>query len=266
MKEGKVCLSVNGRTSIIEDHLTLVVFSLFSYLSPGKGILEWIRRARPFSPGVGPLEFGADAQVSLELWPGTKEHGIPDIVMSCRAGEQTQALVIEAKYGAGKSQWGDDPDARGVGGDDNSDQLARYWHAMRRDAFSWVADWPRGLPVESQNVIYLTPDFLPPREELHESQNKAADMRLYWLSWRDAWAVVEDYPAPNETEKVILKNLKELFEGLGLAEFRRFSQSKENVVIDAMAVWRFQAGWDLSQIDLTQAVGPARWRFVGEEG
>lgn len=265
MGESRVSLSVNGKGSIIEDHLTLVVFSLFSYLRPDNGILAWVRRARPFSPGAGSLEFGADVRVSLELWPGTSDHGIPDIVMVCRSAGKTQAFVIEAKYGAGKSQWGEDSAEQQKANEDNRDQLARYWNAMRKDAFSWVADWPRGLPAQSQSVVYLTPDFLMPRAELLASQQKAPEMRLYWLSWRDAWSVVEEYAEPNETEGLVLRDLKNLFERLDMAEFRRFSQPLAADLVDTIAVWRLGPSWDLGKIGQSILVSPMRWRFCSEE-
>ena len=171
----------------MEDILTSNVFGLLRYVSPELGLFRFLGEATTCE-GDRRLDRLRDEcavqrdSVAYEfwpLWPG--RNGAAgcelDVVIHVPCDRGSSYLIgIEAKYRSGKSSEGDER-ARGP-----TDQLAREWHALAREAKNCQAQ-----PV----LIYLTADVSCPHDQLKASiadcrKDAAglADPLITWLSWR----------------------------------------------------------------------------------
>jgi hypothetical protein len=77
------------------------------------------------------LHFGPAAHAKVLYWPRTVRHGEPDALVMVTDGDDSHAIVLEAKYDAQKSNW-DSTDPQDV------DQLARYWKALNASDIAGV--------------------------------------------------------------------------------------------------------------------------------
>lgn len=205
---------LRGKLTTTEDVLTSCVVGLLAESPREHGLLAWLERARPYAALAAPLRFGPDATFQVVYWPQTTEHGEPDVLVEVLDGRRTHAILIEAKYGAPKSDWVDLED-----GDQRRDQLARYWSALRRGDLACMG--VERLGRCEQTVIYVTAHGSPPMSELSGSIEAARDpsLRLAWLSWRDAWSVAA---AGMHAGRAAFagRSLCALLEHLGLTQFR----------------------------------------------
>ena len=94
------------------------------------------------------------------------------------------------------------------------------------------------LTRAEKTVVYVTEYSTPPVEELQESIDKSGGkIRLAWLSWRDAWDLVEPFSMSGEP---VTAWLLALLEYLGLTQFRGFLSASEPAVADLL--WYFGRG------------------------
>lgn len=222
---------LKGKMPVIEDVVTSCVVGMLDKMPREYGLLAWLERARPRGAMQEALHFGPAAHAKVLYWPRTTHHGEPDVFVMVEDGDVAHAIVLEAKYGAPKSDWETihPEDLRG-------DQLVRYWKALR------VLDMPGVskdlLERAEKAVVYVTQHGTPPIEELQESIDKSGgEIRLAWLSWRDAWDLAEPF---RTSEEPATAWLLALLEHLGLTQFRGFGSASEPVVADPL--WHFDRG------------------------
>ena len=106
-------------------------------------------------------------------------------------------------------------------------------------------------------VVYVTQHSTPPVEELQESIDKSGrEIRLAWLSWRDAWDLAEPFRMSGELATAWLLAL---LEHLGLTQFRGFDSASEPAVADPL--WYFdRGGFDsVAKIGVEQEL---LWRYA----
>jgi hypothetical protein len=182
-----------GKGPVTEDFLTSCLGDVFAWW-PGEGLLRGIaaraERAAPspVAPATG-LPLPAYDGLKVDLWPSWSPDGIPDLVVDLLQGTATVTrLVIEAKFGAGKS--GTDAPGEGLAGTKepmgsdpasrllSKDQLARYYRYAVRTC-------------PEVRVLYLTHHACAPRGDLEASlkamrrEHPNEDPALFWCSWRD---------------------------------------------------------------------------------
>jgi hypothetical protein len=216
---------------VTEDMVTSCVLGMLDNMPREYGVLAWLERARPHGAMHEALHFGPAAHAKVLFWPRTTSHGEPDVFVMVEDGAVAHAIVLEAKYGAPKSDW-DEIDPQDL----CCDQLVRYWEALR------LLDMPGVskdlLKRAEKTVVYVTQHGTPPVEELQESIDKSgSQIRLAWLSWRDAWDLAEPFRMSAKPEAAWLLAL---LEHLGLTQFRGFDSARESVVADPL--WSFDRG------------------------
>jgi hypothetical protein len=245
---------LKGKVSVTEDLLTSCVVGALATMPRQYGLLAWLEKARPYGAMRQPLNFGTEPapRVDVIYWPQTANHGEPDVFVMVEDGPVTHAIVLEAKYGASKSDW-DTVDAEDL----RRDQLVRYWEALRAlDLPEVSADRIRGA---EKTVVFVTPHGAPPAEELQESVRRRGEIRLAWLSWRDAWDVAEPFRTSTEAPNGWLLTLLEY---LGLTQFRGFGLAHDPTV--EFSAWHFDRGGFAAAADV--AVSLERpWQYSIQE-
>lgn len=224
---------LKGKMPVTEDVVTSCVVGMLDNMPREYGLLAWLERARPRGAMHEALHFGPAAHAKVLYWPRTTSHGEPDVFVMVEGGAVDHAIVLEAKYGAQKSDWDeiDEQDLRG-------DQLVRYWEALRRNALDMPGLSKDLLARAEKTVVYVTHHGTPPVENLQESVDKCGgEIRLAWLSWRDAWDLAEPFRMSREPATAWLLAL---LEHLGLTQFRGFSSATEPAVTDRL--WCFDRG------------------------
>lgn len=223
---------LKGKVPAKEDVLTSCVVGMLDNMPRECGLLAWLERARPYGAMRETLHFSPAAHANVLYRPRTANHGCPDVLVMVTdedEGDASHAIVLEAKYGALKANW-DSIDPQDV------DQLSRYWKALNA---ADMPDVPEAfLTRAKKTVVYVTEHSTPPVEELKESIDKSGGkIRLAWLSWRDAWHLVEPHSMSREPVTVWLLALLEY---LGLTQFRGFLSASEPAVTDLL--WYFDRG------------------------
>ena len=242
---------LKGKLSVTEDVLTSCVVGMLEKLPCEYGLLKWLERARPLGAMREALHFGPAAHAKVWFWPRTANHGEPDVFVMVEDGTIAHAIVLEAKYGAQKSNW-DLIDAQ----DRRRDQLVRYWEALRLLDMPGVSE--DLLERAEKTVVYVTQHGTPPVEELQESLKSVDEIRLAWLSWRDAWDLAERFRTSGEPATAWLLTF---LEHLGLMQFRGFD-FKTDPIVEA-PLWYFDRGG----FDAVARIGVAPellWRYAGE--
>ena len=236
---------LKGKVPVTEDVVTSCVVGLLDKMGREYGLLAWLERARPRGAMHETLHFGPAAHAKVLYWPQTA-----DVFVMVEDGAVAHAIVLEAKYGAQKSDW-DTIDAQDL----RRDQLVRYWEALRALDMPGVSkDW---LARAEKIVVYVTQHSTPPVEELQESIDKSGrEIRLAWLSWRDAWDLAEPFRMSGELATAWLLAL---LEHLGLTQFRGFDSASEPAVADPL--WYFdRGGFDsVAKIGVEQEL---LWRYA----
>lgn len=237
----------------MEDLLTSMVFGLLGYLPPAEGLLPFLQHATTLD-GYFPLkDLPGETEVPTDkwcFWPWLHEEGVvkgcePDVLLRVeRPSGDSFLVLVEAKYLSGKSST------------DEDDQLAREWHNLVRKAEQENAN-----PV----LIYLTADVGPPRAEIEESIRVAIDKRfeknplICWLSWRHITRLTPKAgdDIPQDCKHLILQDLNDLMDRLGLYFFRGFESLKDDHILTSNH-WSFQPrfAWGTQCSPLT-----IDWRF-----
>jgi hypothetical protein len=243
---------LKGKVPVKEDVVTSCVVGMLDKMPREYGLLAWLERARPRGAMHETLHFGPAAHAQVLYWPRTADHGEPDVFVMVEDGAVAHAIVLEAKYGAQKSDW-DEIDPQDLRGD----QLVRYWEALRLLDMPGV---PKGLLARAEKtVVYVTEDSTPPVEELQESIDKSGGgIRLAWLSWCDAWDLAEPFMMSVEPATAWLLAL---LEHLGLMQFRGFRSASESAVTDPL--WYFDRGgfYAVAKVGVEQEL---LWRYTCE--
>jgi hypothetical protein len=242
-----------------EDPLTSTVWGLLELL-PTRVLGDWLRTARPWGAMREPLELSPDAAVELRFWPRTRRHGEPDLLLLATADGRVDAVVIEAKYGAGKSQWHGPEALEEEAMDPKHDQLVRYWSALFAADFVGV-DAAR-LRGARRTVVFLTADPSPPRAELDESVRLHPSIRLAWLAWADLDGVLARAAPQGRAERRVVEALRALLAHLGLTSFAGFRQPAMAAPVDDARLWRLRPGPFVGAMDRTVRALPG-WRFEG---
>lgn len=177
-----------------EDALTGMLADILDWFDADVLLRKLLGDAEHWDPSGGERPRGvalpAWTRYSVETWPSWS-HGEPDMVVRLWSeSDQVNTVVIEAKFGAGKSN--QDLDSNDVSDSRNAldartarDQLAKYY----LDA--------RAMGAGDVRVVYLTEHALPPHDELKKSLDEIrkyepAASPLYWLGWRDVEGALED--------------------------------------------------------------------------
>lgn len=227
---------LRNKYALSEDQLTSTVWGLLELL-PSHVTLDWIACARPWGAMSESLRFDPHARTELFYWPPTRAHGEPDLLLLVEDGERVDAVLVEAKHGAGKSQWDALEEELAPR---KHDQLVRYWSALREQDFAGI-DRAR-LGRARCTVVYLTPHVGPPRAELDESVHIDPSIRLAWLSWRDLHSVLAAANPSERTEERAIGALRALLSHLGLSTFAGFRGPSIAVLVDPSRCWRWDGG------------------------
>lgn len=223
-----------------EDMLTSDVFGALELLGD-TWLREWLKDSVGFSlrgpsgrlesslppPGTAPL---------LVFWPNlaSPKPGVPSCEPDVLVFWGDLALIIEVKYGAGKSGSGI-KEAESSTGERSPllvDQLGRQWCAGQALTHGKLlrSGWPRPRKAE---VLFVTQDFAAPLEDIQESLESArgmvpagqsGDLRFYWTSCRKLFDVIEAARLKNlpRHESVLLSRLFALLQYKGLVGFKGF--------------------------------------------
>lgn len=230
-----------------EDLLTSLVFGLLPHRSGA--LAGFLARARTLKGDV-PLA-RADIQFAApQVWPRTVGFGEPDVVIRGRAGDRPITVVVEAKLGAGKTQWGAGADGERGG---RRDQLARYWSAWKAEALG-----PR-TPGEECVVVYLTAHLTPPLDDLRESVDASPDdATITWLSWGDLIGVLGS-PAGPPIVDVVASHLLTILDSWGFGPFSGFSSLATQEPV-GRRVWWFDVG-GFNGLAAPEVEANAGWKF-----
>lgn len=219
---------VLARSTNSEDALTERVFGLLRYLPATEVVSRLMAYARwKLGPPAG--TFDDVRSMSVHFWPRSKGHGIPDVLLLFESAGRGWAVIVECKYGAGKSQWGEalaEEEALVTAeGEERADQLARYWRALRSGALEACPESAL-VPEASTAVLYLTDDLAPPADEIRESAHAAPTMRLGWLSWGDVLRIALECCAVESIgpSAAVAHDLAEYLAQLGVVSFSGFSR------------------------------------------
>jgi hypothetical protein len=211
----------------LEDLLTSNVFGLLRYLPLREGLLALLERARPVRVGEARLTVPSEpgwvdmsdvTEAELAFWPSFKKHGKPDLLIRLRAaGRVCHLVLIEAKLFSPKSGSAREEDGdRAEEHQPDPDQLVRYWQGLRLQ--------PEVVDGANCSLVYLTSHGTPPLAELLASAGRQPDMRLAWLSWRDAWHVAHQLQLA--TGSLPAEDLAALLAHKGFREFAGFNAGK----------------------------------------
>lgn len=182
--------ALRGKIPITEDLLTAALFDALEATTDSTVLGRLLGLAETISGGR--LELPAWKFYKIKLWSQTPA-GEPDVVLDLLQGARPVArVVVEVKFGAGKSGEGELEEEPGRG-----DQLARYAVAVAKEG---------AAPVF---VIYLTEHACLPNEELEVSLREIARSPqapkikgLAWLSWRDVEHVLSAQAPGSPLERV----------------------------------------------------------------
>jgi len=254
-----VAAALHGKSILSEDALTSTVLGLLSYLPPHRGILGWLRKARPWHANVAPLRFPVDSKVSVAYWPNTSSWGIPDALIVAESQGGVHAILMEAKFESLKSQWEETKEPEAVPGD----QLARYWEALADGSF--LAPFlPLNSRCHARSLIYVTADHTPPKAELRESLERSRDPKmadnLYWLSWRNAWELAQIPGEASSPESRVIVDLGAYLDALELTPYRGFAIEGFMRPVGP-ARWTFSPKVDFRRASRRGEVHDGRWRF-----
>ena len=239
---------VRRKASFTEDVLTSVVFGLLEHHHGA--LISFLERARTLDGRV-PLR-GIEGQLgSPEFWPRTAEFGEPDVIIRGRLDHSPMTVIVEAKLGAGKSQWALPVDRSE--GDVPSDQLARYWAAWKSETFG-----PLGVG-ERCVIVYLTGHMSPPVEDLEESTAAAPDATMTWLSWGDLVPVLDNV-SETGVFRAVAEDLLAILRSWGFGPFSGFSSLKGSEQVD-IGTWSFDAGGFAECATPTVEENGPRWIF-----
>jgi hypothetical protein len=244
----------NGKFALSEDQLTSTVVGYLELLADGV-FLGWLRNALPISEHA-PLDFSESASLKTVLWPRTKGHGEPDMLVLIDDENKQHALIVEAKYGAGKSQWQSCLEHELGEKSSYYDQLARYDHALSTGDF---LDVPIAAPRENHSVVYLTSDAAPPLDELRESLRHGPGCRLYWLSWHALAEQLQGVATSDATQIKVAASLSRLLGILGFGAFTGFGE-KVTRPVEATSWSFYRAFFGLDATDTVDR--ELTWRFV----
>ncbi|GAF73101.1 unnamed protein product [marine sediment metagenome] len=212
MIHGKLTREEEG----LEDLLTSNTFGLMKYLPPKAVLLPFLSLAKdPLRKhSLASWLQGAIKIERLLFWPTLTHTDCfscePDVAIVFLHDDGTKTWVlIEAKYRSGKSS------EAIVGIEKPNDQLAREFDNLKNIS--------QHKGIMHYALVYLTTDYICPKNELEESANEYKQKRdsspnLYWLSWRMLYDVLElsDY-----SENSIIEDLKNFMLNLNLTMFRR---------------------------------------------
>jgi hypothetical protein len=207
----------------LEDLLTSNVFGLLRYLPLREGLLAFLERVRPIRDGEdrlivpsepGWIDVSSITEAGLTFWPSFKKHGQPDLLIRLRAaGHIRHMVLIEAKLFSGTSgSAGEEDGDQAEEQKPDPDQLVRYWQGLRLQ--------PEAVEGASCSLVYLTSHRTPPLAELLASSGRQPDMRLAWLSWRDAWHVAHQHQLATGSQPAV--DLAALLAHKGFKEFIGF--------------------------------------------
>jgi hypothetical protein len=234
----------------MEDLLTSSVFGLMKYVPLNSVLLPFLGLAYdPLSSGS--LREWLTEIVGVEdwrFWPYLTSQGCnpcePDVDILLKRSDGSETwILIEAKYGSGKSSFARKADMPPM------DQLAREFDNLRVMA--------EERNVSQYAVIYLTADYVCPKEAIEESSREYKSKRhscprLYWLSWRLLFDILEEQ---NLMKSPIIQDLREIILRLDLTMFRRlrFDEVRK-------CHWSFERALK----SWKWVIDPANWRFERE--
>lgn len=203
----------------MEDALTASLSDLLTDLGECAVIRDLLGDARMVKAD-GSVDRQANPEIPMfdgfqaSLWPSWKT-GEPDLYLELKWGARTVAgVVVEAKYGAGKSgtDLPDDPTLL--------DQLGRY--AMGLDHL---------LPADaSRLVVYLTASPIPPVDELAASVSAIGSKTqmdptrvLSWIAWQSIDARLRSLCGRLQANSIEARRIGRVCALLATAGLRTFS-------------------------------------------
>lgn len=208
-------------TSRSEDVLTSTVLGLLRYVPDL--LKRFIASARAVSLTGDELTVGESGtgvvigdDIDVIFWQRLGRHGeIDAVVVQGDLSRPVRVVGLKAKFESDKS------DAqRTAAPGELSDQLDEYWCGLREHAFSGPTRI--GIPqLRDVQLVYLTAHLSAPIDPLSASlralRKRGVEARLAWLSWRDAYRLL-DGPFSRRDDRIVA-DLRTLLERKGLVPF-----------------------------------------------
>lgn len=189
---GKISELGTNLSERMEDLLTSDIFGSLRYITPDKGVMEFLNTAKSFHGHA--LAIPSDVvRIHYSFWPWVNLPGCtpcePDVIVGLETEKKClHLLFVEAKYRSGLSSEEDE-------GESPNNQLARELDNL--DTISPInLDWSSDFVVTSRTLLFVTQDMGMPRTLLAQSlseyqrkRNRKGD--IYWTSWRFLQPILE---------------------------------------------------------------------------
>jgi len=195
---------IHGKTGVPEDVLTSCCLGLL-HLFPDDNLIELLSLAKHLDGHRIDLS-GVDTVRELEFWPWLRDGGVPDAIATLVSSLKSRPMkiVIEVKHGAGKS------------GEDEDDQLARYYSAATRHYKEYEVF-----------LIYLTHHRDMPTGDLEASlAHLTRKAQIYWLSWYNVAKWTSDKLHKTQSSTAEFRILCTINSYLSSKGYERFNELK----------------------------------------
>lgn len=211
-----------------EDILTSTVFGTLKYLRPDMILIPFIESAFLYDENRTTLweklnsegiELRCYREVEFVFWAWNQNYGEPDLILIFRNhihGYDDFLLIVEAKFKSGKS------------GTDGNDQLVRYFEAISNDIESFSESTVSSFKGKKGYIVYLTESQaysdISATSKIIQSRYNDIKENVFHLRWHQLYKTFETmYPFYSSYEKVIVDDLMEYMEKVGLRDFSGIS-------------------------------------------
>lgn len=211
-----------------EDILTSIVFGTLKYLRPDIILIPFIESAFLYnekrtslweSLSSGGIELRCYREIEYIFWPKHNKYGEPDLIIVFKNhihGADDFLLVVEAKFKSEKS------------GTEENDQLVRYFEAINNNIEGFSENAVSDFKGKKGQIIYLTEaeaySEISASSKILESKYNIINERVFHLRWHQLFKTIEImYEFCSSREKLLVNDLMEYLEALGLKEFAGIS-------------------------------------------
>jgi len=233
-----------------EDLLTSDVFQALKYLKPELILLPYLNSI--FKDNCINIRFRiSDNWVSeFYLWPkGQKLFREPDVLLLLRNDNDEYAFVIECKYNSGPSNI-----YKIINGNQYGNQLSDQYHDLIYGKYIFQnTELKLSSKLENRFLLYLTNDYLKPKEIICESineynnnstsKNNFIEKNIVWANWSKLWAVLIKIDTSDFPYSEIISDLKKLLDRKGFVTFCGFSNLNINMSFNLNYIAFFRSNW-----------------------
>jgi hypothetical protein len=226
---GKISSNGSNLTDRLEDLLTSDVFGTCRYLAPNALLIPFLSSAKNLKNESLSINFIVK-DVFWSFWPQINPTNgkicEPDVVIGLvDSDENVHLIMVECKLYSGKSSLEDE-----IQNDMPTDQLAKEYFAMEYISLRDLG-WGTQNKIVERKLIYITADTGMPQLDILDSINaykKVGYSEIFWISWRFLPklldSIIEDIPAKNKYNKMLLEDLITLLKRKQLTMFEGISR------------------------------------------